>query len=81
MEHPQPLQRDREQYDEFLDLGSYNQSDNMTRIKIHCSNMISTQTSGAEIELFTAIFTLLNGGLSSELEQTGKKVPEWISFS
>ena len=59
MEHPQPLWRDRAQYDEFLDLDSYNQSDNMKRVKIHCSNMVSAQTSGAEIDFFNAVSTLV----------------------
>ena len=58
------------------DLESYNQSSNETRMRIHCSNDLTSRTFGAGIELFGAVFSLLNGGLSSELEQFDKKVSD-----
>ena len=63
------------------DLESYNQSSNETRMRIHCSNDLTSRTFGAGIELFGAVFSLLNGGLSSELEQFDKKVPDRASDS
>ena len=58
------------------DSESYNQSDNETGAKIHCSNDLISRICGAEIELFNAVLTFLNGGLSSELEQFDKKVSD-----
>ena len=54
---------------------SYNELSQPDR-NIDCSDDLTSRTFGAGIEFFGAVFSLLNGGLSSELEQFDKKVSD-----